>query len=147
MKKEERSLLRNLHQSWIRKRGCCKLKTCDSTGSRSDPNFQVYMRKSHVNAPRLRGKGNFQGGVVRTCNTSAAFAVSSVQENILSFVFTSRFVWFYYSKRTAKSQSSIVCCFFNLLLSGQRYSFTSAVCMRGLHSGRPMVVHTVTLEA
>jgi len=60
----------NLLTPTIRKRGCCKLKTCCSPGARSVPNFPVFMRKSHENATQLRGKGNFQGGVARTCNTS-----------------------------------------------------------------------------
>ena len=51
-------------------RGCCKLKTCGSPRARSVPNFPVFMRKSHENATQLRGKGNFQGGVARTCNAS-----------------------------------------------------------------------------
>ena len=51
------------------KRGCCKLKTCGNPGSRSDPNFPVFMRKSHENAPQERGKGNFQGAGARKCNS------------------------------------------------------------------------------
>ncbi len=51
------------------KRGCCKLKTCGNPGSQSDPNFPFFIRKSHENTPRKRGKGNFQGAEARKCNS------------------------------------------------------------------------------
>ena len=56
--------------------GCCKLKTCDNPGSRSDPNFPVFMPLRRLtaglrieNATRPRGKGNFQGAEARKCNS------------------------------------------------------------------------------
>ena len=65
-------------------RGCCKLKTCGNPGSQSDPNFPVFMRKSHENAPRMRGKGELPDCIhavpwaeARKCNSPVSFIVDN----------------------------------------------------------------------